>query len=395
MAQSNNMSHKNSNKIGVKALVAGKDTIKVVLLGVTILMAVTLFASAWGGYVNPLSSTFFPVLTLALPIFFIVNLVIMIGWLVLLRWKYALISFAAILLSWGSIRLVFPINFISHADKATPENSIKILSFNVMNFGPYNPNDHNPSASMRYILEQNADVVLLQEGSQERDYMQLSNVKMMAEEIEKKYPYRSDANHDLVILSKYPYTAINDTTFRRNYEMNGTSASRYQCFARGYDLQMPNGKQLRLINLHLHSMGMANEDKELYMKITNSKIDSDEEFAKIKNSIYRKLGATFKLHSHEASMVRGFIDRSPENVILCGDFNDTPASYCYRTIRGNDMSDAFLDCGFGLKHTFHDNRMYFKIDHIMYRGDIEAVDWYRDKAGASDHYPQVATFVWK
>ena len=31
----------------------------------------------------------------------------------------------------------------------------------------------------------------------------------------------------------------------------------------------------------------------------------------------------------------------------------------------------------------------------MYRGSLDAVAWKRDKSGDSDHYPQVATFVWK
>ncbi len=381
--------------IGMKSMRLGKRTIKVILLCLTVLMALLLLASACGGYVNPNSYSFFSFLTLGLPVILTINFVIMLAWLVALRWRYALISFAAIVLSWGSVRMVFPLNVFSSSVKATPENSLRVLTFNVMNFGPYDPSNHTPSASMLYILDQDADVVLLQEGSQERNYMKLSNVEMMAGELEEKYPYHSDGRHDLVILSKFPYTVINDSTLMNSPGSIKSHDPEYRYYARGYDLLLPNGRQLRLINLHLHSMGLNDSDRELYMNITQNNIDSEKEFRKIKSSLYNKLAATFKFHAHEAQMVRKFLDKSPQNVVLCGDFNDTPASYSYRTVRGDDMSDAFVDCGFGFKHTFHDKRMYFKIDHIMYRGDLEAVEWRRDKAGDSDHYPQVATFVWK
>lgn len=358
-------------------------------------MAILLVASAWGGYVNPNTFSFLSFLTLGLPIILTINFFIMIAWLVVLRWRYALISFAAIVISWGSVRMVFPINVFSSNVKATPENSLRVMTFNVMNFGPYDPSNHTPSASMRYILDQDADIVLLQEGSQERNYMKLSNIEMMADELEKKYPYHSDGRHDLVILSKYPYIVVNDTILKNAPGSLKSCNPEYLYYARGYDLLLPNGRQLRLVNLHLHSIGLDDNDKDLYMRITKNNIDNEDEFRKIKSSLYNKLAATFKIHAHEAQMVRNFLDKCPNNVILCGDFNEAPASYCYRTVRGDDMRDAFVDCGFGFKHTFHDKRMFFKIDHIMYRGNLEAVDWRRDKAGESDHYPQVATFVWK
>ena len=384
-----------TNNMDGKGLSVWKRTVKVILLCITVLVALLLVASAWGGYVNPASFSLLSVLTLALPLFLIVNTAIMIAWLVVLRWRCALIGAAAILLSWGSVRMVFPVNVFHESMKVTPENGLRVMTFNVMNFGPYNPSNHTPSLSMRYILDQDVDVVLLQEGSQERNYLRLSNVEMMAQELERKYPYHSDGRHDLMILSKYPYTVINDTILKSRPGTKRRGDPEYQYYARGYDLELPNGRQLRIVNLHLHSMGLNDSDRELYMDITKNKIDSEDEFRKIKSSLYNKISATLKFHAHEARVVRDFIDRGPANVIVCGDFNDTPASYCYRTVRGSDMSDAFVDCGFGLKHTYHDNRLYFKIDHIIYRGDLEAVAWHRDKAGDSDHYPQVATFVWK
>ena len=373
----------------MKGLKLGKITIKAVLLAITLVLAVAMLLSAWGGYVNPSHSSIFPLATLALPIVLIANVLIALVWLCLFKWKFAIIPIAAIAVTWGSVSNVCPLNLFS----SNPENNntFKVMSFNVANFGPYNPKNHEPSKSMRYILDQDADFVLLQEGSQEREYLRLSNVEMMREELEKKYPYHSDGWRDLMILSKHPYTVAADSAFDMDHEFHGGF------YAKAFDIQLPEGKQLRIVNLHLRSIGLGESDKDLYADITKRGVNAKKrsELRKIKRSLINKLRRAFTRHAKEANFVRAIIDKSPDNVIVCGDFNEVPSSYCYRTIRGDDLHDTFQDCGAGLTYTFHDRRILFKIDHILYRGDMEAVDWRRDKEGDSDHYPQVATFVWK
>ena len=367
----------------------GKNTVKIILLVITVIMAIALIASAWGGVVHPDTSRLLPLLTLGMPVVLIVNVVIMLAWLVVFKWRYALIPLAAMLCSWSPLSTVCPLNvFATNYDK---DSTFTVMTFNVANFGPYNPKNHEPSKSMRYILDQDADFVLLQEGSQERDYLRLSNVEMMRSELEQKYPYYSDGYRDLMMLSKYPYHVVPDSAFDPLHEANGG------IYAKAFDIDLPNGKQLRIISLHLRSIGMGEGDKDLYEDITRRGVNVNErsELRRIKASFYDKLRRAFERHAVEALIVRGILDSSPGNVVLCGDFNEAPSSYCYRTVRGSDMRDTFQDCGFGLTYTFHDRRMYFKIDHILYRGEMEAVDWHRDKAGDSDHYPQVATFVWK
>lgn len=371
------------------ALKIGKNTVKAILLVVTVVMALALVASAWGGVVHPHDSRLLPLLTLGMPVVLIVNVVIMLAWLVLLKWRCALIPVVAMLCSWSPLTTVCPLNIL--ATNYDNDSTFKVMTFNVANFGPYAPSNHEPSKSMRYILDQDAHFVLLQEGSQERDYLRLSNVEMMRSELERKYPYHSDGYRDLMMLSKYPYHVVPDSAFDTLHEAHGG------VYAKAFDIDLPSGKQLRIVNLHLRSIGMGENDKDLYEDITRRGVNVNErsELHRLKTSFYDKLKRAFERHAVEAQIVREILDSSPGNVVLCGDFNEAPSSYCYRTVRGDDMHDTFQDCGFGLTYTFHDRRMYFKIDHILYRGEMEAVDWRRDKTGDSDHYPQVATFVWK
>lgn len=373
----------------MKGIKIGKRSLKITLIVITSLMAIALLASAWGGLVHPAKSRILPFMTLALPLTFVINVVIMLSWLIALRWKISLITLVALLLSYQPLSTVCPMNLFSGNNEK--ENTFKVMTFNVANFGPYNPKNHEPSKSMRYILDQNADFVLLQEGSQERNYLKLSNVEMMSDELVQKYPYHSDGRRDLMIFSKYPYSVVPDSAFDALHEYKGG------LYAKAFDIELPEGHQLRIINVHLRSIGMAEGDKELYADITKGgvRVDKRSELKRIKHSFYNKLTTAFNRHAIEAELIRSIIDNSPENVILCGDFNEVPSSYCYRTICGDDMNDTFQDCGVGMTYTFHDRRMYFKIDHILYRGKMQAVDWHRDKEGDSDHYPQIATFVMK
>lgn len=366
----------------------GKITVKAVLMAVTIVLALAMLVAAWGGMVDPSKSRLLPLATLAMPVVLVANILVAVLWLLMLKWKQALVTIAAITVSWSPVSTVCPITFF--ANGTSSDSAFKVMSFNVANFGPYNPSNHEPSKSMRYILDQDAHFVLLQEGSQERNYLNLSNVEMMRQELEQKYPYHSDGYRDLMILSKYPYTVVSDSAYRQAPDNNGA------VYAKAFDLQLPGGRQLRIVNVHLHSIGMKEADKNLYADITRHGVNVNKrsELQRIKSSLFDKLNLAFVRHVEQAGVVRSLIDNSPGNVIVCGDFNDTPSSYCYRSIRGDDMHDSFQECGSGITWTFHDRRMFFKIDHILYRGEMQAVDWCRDKAGDSDHYPQVATFVW-
>ena len=370
----------------MKGLKFGKKALKLLLLTITIVMAVVLVASAWGGRVSPVDCRILPLVTLVMPLIYIINIVILISWLVVLRWKYSLISLAAVILSWAPLSTVCPLNIFPKTYEA--DSTFRVMSFNVAN---YNPRDCNPSNSMRYILDQDADFVLLQEGSHARDFLKLSNIRMMREELENKYPYHSNGRRQLLLFSKYPYHVVPDSTFTNKPNNGGIE------YVKVFDIEMPRGKQLRLVNIHLRSIKLKESDKELYVEITKHGVNVNEnnELRRIKHSLYNKLERAFLIHSDEVEVIRSIIDNSPGNVILCGDFNESPSSYSYCVIRGDDMSDTFQDCGLGMTHTYNEYRLYFKIDHILYRGDLEAVDWKRDKAGDSDHYPQVATFVWK
>lgn len=377
--------------------------LKVTFAAIAVTVAVMTIVSAYGGHLDPRGhSAVWSVATLAFPVVLAFALATTLLWLVLRQWRCAVVQVAAMLLSWPTVAVTTPmhVSAVWHNDASTDttDGQFKVLTFNVMNFGPYDGTQTERNPSMDLILRENADLVVLQEAAlSDTDFVNLPSNRMMRPQLEKAYPYHSNGYHDLVILSRYPYTVVEDTVLRNVVIERDQYGPLYHFFAKIFDVKMPHGRQLRLITVHMQSIGLTPNDKQLYMSLTNfndGTLTSRREMRAVKSSLIAKLGGAFRRRANEAHSLRTIIDASPANVIVAGDFNDTPCSYTYRTVRGDDMADAWADCGLGPTYTFNANRFYFRIDHILYRGALEAVGVKRPREGDSDHYPLVATFRW-
>lgn len=339
-----------------------------------IVLAFVLLLSAYGGRVDPVVWNLPSMLTLALPVVAILAIVMMVLLAVFKQWRAAVVLLGALLLSWPTLRLISPFN-IGHP-KADPEKTqLKVLTMNVTEFNWQKGNE--PSENMRYILDQDADIVVIQEGLVYFSFENLSTVKPMLQELYKKYPYRKKEYYDVGIISKYPFTEVKSEVL---------SQDTLNYFIKAWDVEAPGG-DLRVVNMHLSSLRFTKNDSQV---IESMNVPSDRK-GRIK-SVAQKLGYGFVTHSRQAKAVRQLLDETSGDVLVMGDMNDTPGSFAYRTVCGEDLHDAWADTGFGPIYTFHAHHLYVKIDHIFYRGDMKVLSCRRDKEGESDHYPLVAVF---
>lgn len=347
---------------------------KYILHLLAILMAFVLLLSAYGGRVDPKVWTLPSMLTLALPVVAIVAIVMMVLLAVFKRWRSAVVILGALFLSWPTLRLISPFT-ITHPDPDPDKTQLKVLTMNVTEFNW--ADGDKPSKNMRYILDQDADIVVIQEGLVYFSYEQLKTVQPMLQELYQKYPHRKKHFFDVGILSKYPFTEVRSPILAQdslNY------------FIKAWDVEAPGGT-LRVVSMHLSSLRFTTNDRRVIEAIN---VPSNRK-GRIR-SVARKLDNGFITHSRQAQSLRDFLDDSPGDILVMGDMNDTPGSFSYRTICGEDMRDAWADTGFGPIYTFHGHHLYVKIDHIFYRGDLKPLWCRRDKAGESDHYPLVALF---
>lgn len=341
----------------------------------SVIAAFVLLFAAYGGRVNPNVWTLPSMATLVLPIVALAVVVLLVLMWLFRQWRPSMLLVGAIILSWPTLRLISPIN-LTHPSADPEKTQLKVLTMNVTQFNW--SNGDRPSKNMRYILDQDADIVVIQEGLVYFSYEKLKTVKPMLDELYKKYPYRKKPYFDVGILSKYPFTEVKSPALAQdslNY------------FIKAWDVEAPGG-DLRVVSMHLSSLRFTSNDS----RVLESMNTPSGRKKRIK-SVTRKLDNGFQTHARQAQAMRNLLEESEGDVLVMGDMNDTPGSFAYRTVCGeNDLHDAWVDVGLGPIYTFHAHHLYVKIDHILYRGDMKVLSCRRDKEGESDHYPMVAVF---
>ena len=140
--------------------------------------------------------------------------------------------------------------------------------------------------------------------------------------------------------------------------------------------------------MHLQSIAFIKEDYKFIEAIQNNKETENIEPSK---NIIKRLKRAFIKRSSQANLIAAHIEDCDYPVIVCGDFNDTPNSYCYKTI-SNKLNDAFVSSGNGFGRTYTGIFPSFRIDYILYSNAFKSYKYKTIQKKFSDHYP-VSTYL--
>ena len=148
---------------------------------------------------------------------------------------------------------------------------------------------------------------------------------------------------------------------------------------------------VRVYNAHLSSIHMTATDYAISKQLTTN-AGQDPMFEKNAKKLYRKVADAAAIRQAQADSLRSHINVCPHPVIVCGDFNDTPAGYCYNTV-ARHLDDSFRKSGKGRGVTYHGSSMpNYRIDYILHSPCYLSYGYTVGKEmGISDHYPIVST----
>lgn len=259
------------------------------------------------------------------------------------------------------------------------EHHLSVLTYNTHQMGQYEKAYQN--RVIRYLQRQDADIICLQEVDVYKNdkYLTLPELRKALE----KYPYtyfdfkiyNKRHQYGLAVFSKYPLS--NKNTIR--YSSRG-NISDYCDVAVGKDT-------FRLFNNHLESNGLVVKD-----------LPDSIESAALKESVQRisdKLESARKIRQVQAKAIRAEIKQSPYPVIVAGDFNVTPLSYTYLTVRGGELRDCFLATSWGRwGATVVKRHLGVRIDYLLCSRELHPVETHIDRLNCSDHYPVTTTIGW-
>ena len=352
---------------------------------VVAIIAVLLICCAYAGKIDPQSFFLAPFLGLAFMPLLLLIAVALVGSLIWRRWVAVATVIVALIATAPVLKLFLPLNSSDEAPPvpADPAMMLKVMTYNVLAFNYNEPNlNAQPSATMRLILDANPDVVLLQEGTPGGiEWEEIPSIVPYMKEIKQKYPYCYYGSEGLNIMSRYPFTTQSLGEPRYDRSPLGYNRNNVSYLARAFDLELPSGKQLRLVDFRLQSYHLS------FGKSQNVRVSPD-----VKPSRMDRMRRSFALRGENAAELRKIIDEAPANLIVCGDMNDITASHVYRVIKGEDLTDAWADAGNGYAYTYNKFGLLYRIDHILYRGAIRALEAHRLSGGSSDHYPLMVTF---
>jgi endonuclease/exonuclease/phosphatase family metal-dependent hydrolase len=294
------------------------------------------------------------VLSLFVPVLFIIN-ALFLGYWLLMRKRKLLLSLITLLIGY----IVFgPFFGIGNHIEETTTSDLKIMTYNVWGF---NKNEwiKEPNVGDRiieFIKKENPDVLCIQEHDRIR-YKQLS-----------QYPYRSETPYSVprtiqAIFSKYPIIG------NGSLDLPGTTNN--IIFA---DI-LYEKDTIRVYNLHLQS----------YNIVPSSETFSEEESERN----YKRLVNTFAKQLEQAKIFNEHKKTSPFKNIVCGDMNNTQFSNVYR-ILSTDLQDTFLEKGSGFGLTYDLLGFPIRIDFIFSDPAFEVVSHKNYDEKLSDHYPVMA-----
>jgi endonuclease/exonuclease/phosphatase family metal-dependent hydrolase len=357
--------------------------IRNIFLIINLILVFLLFLSYLSSYVSPETAWIFAFFGLAYPYILLVNLCFVIFWILFRKW-YFLLSLLIILAGWGPLK-----KLVQLRAKKPPveirENSFRVLTYNVrlFNYYQWEKDTGVRRKMMEYIHAENPSVVCFQE------FLTLPGGNITFAGIKKgmndlpythvQYTHRipGKTNFGLATFSKYPI--INKGFIKYEQSLNGVIYS---------DIIILQDT-VRIYNCHLQSVNL----KQDYNKVLDSLIFSyDQRHLNEMKSITVKLRDAYIKRAYQTEILSRHIQASPHPVIVCGDFNDTPFSYCYYKISRN-LRDAFIASGSGIGSTYRQNFAPIRIDYVFYSAPLSSSRFLSKKTDWSDHYPVLCDFT--
>lgn len=272
--------------------------------------------------------------------------------------------------------------------QASTDQGFQVLSFNSHSLGghfltPRTFNEMNEATAEHrdWILHHPAEIQCYQEfinynGHDKHD---------LVHQIKKKgydtyFSYDSKRQNQSVvvgtlIVSKYPIVKSGDLMV----SLNGFNRITYA------DIKI-NNDTLRIVNVHLESMGLKQ-----FNPIHTSGFEARKENTKI---IWRRLKEGVFERSRQIKLLIDFIEASAYPVICVGDFNDMPYSYSYQFMK-RKMKNAFEEEGRGFGFTYNGNTLrVLRIDNQFYSARVQALDFQTlNHIKYSDHFPILGRFI--
>ncbi|MDP1726497.1 MAG: endonuclease/exonuclease/phosphatase family protein [Bacteroidota bacterium] len=344
--------------------------INIIFLVLNCIVALCLLMAYLAPYISP--ADFWPIafFGLAYPLLVPLNFLMIIYWLVQLK-KFVFISVISLLL--GINHITSYIQFFPKKNKDSRLQKINIVSFNTHYMGAYDRKNNDTTFFFQEIAALKPDIFCFQEFANLGGNYEKPLFKEFFRQYKNYYSVNADGQetgYGVSLFSRYPI-------INKGFVERINNNSNLTVFA---DIVV-NNDTIRVVSTHLKSIVF---DKEDYQTIQELRSPNEAmQVGQVKH-IGSKLKYAFISRSVQAEELKENLVNCPYKVIICGDFNDSPTSYTYRTIRG-DLKDAFKESGWGMSRTYIGKMPSFRIDYILHDPAFKSFNYRTHTINFSDH----------
>lgn len=345
---------------------------------------ISLLVSIFAKYISPVLFWLPAFFGLAFPFLFIVNLFFVLYWVAQFKPAFLFGVIAFVL----SIPTAYRYVQFSFSKEKNENHELKITSYNSMLFDLYNwtKNHETRPRIMSSLVDIKPDIICLQEfytSEQKGDFNNIDSIKHILKTSYFHSEYTTTLRkHDhwgIATFSKYPIIKKGKIIFN--------TTSNNICI---YSDIVVNRDTLRIYNVHLQSVSFSKKDNQFLEDVISEKRNAENEMENSKN-ILRRLKRAFLKRTMQVDMIVMHMKLCPYKMVLCGDFNETAASYSYQQLSRN-LNDAFVEKGLGFGRTYAGKWPQFRIDYILHDKKLHCSDYRRSDETYTDHYPITAYF---
>lgn len=363
---------------------------KFLLLAITAVLALSLIFSFLAKIFPPSFSSTIAYSGLLFPYILIANVIMVVVWLIV-DYTWALVPVLAILLNINNIDKHFQMRGLDKPVVCV--SCLKVMSYNVQAFNIYHQDQKSLNEKViQFFKDEQPDILCIQEYSYDKSgKLGFKSTESIVDALKIKdnekthrvlLPYENKLGYQFGMAVFSKYRIINS-----GYVETEDNSSNKSMFV---DIRF-NGDTLRVYNIHLASMHLETSDYETGKAMLSGIYDSTTNDRA--QNLFNKISAAYELRQQQAKTIRKHIKSCPYPVILCGDFNDSPASYSYNHIV-QGFKDSFRSSGKGTGTTYAGRDLpSFRIDYIahdkMFNNFQHTVCRNLD---VSDHYP-IYTYI--
>ncbi len=336
----------------------------IILAGANLATLLLMWAVCMSTYIDPVQHPRISQAGLLFPIFLCINLAFILVWLLVSK-RWLLLPLLGLASCWSYIRDYCPLN-LNHDHTG---NSVLVLSYNVASLVATPSETSDGYKAVDYIAASGADIICLQECPGGGTVFNSLKHKMDS------LGYHMKHDMSMCIISRWPF--VGDVVYRTGGAYGNGSLAWSVCM---------EGDTILVINNHLQSNGISNEEKNVYAGAIDS-YDKDKMKTSGKLLFSRLTQAASKRAVQTDSVCRVIGRHSGQRIIAAGDLNDTPISYTYQSI-SRHLSCAYRESGNGLGFSFTGKGFPVRIDHIFVSNHWQIGSTYVDSSiRASDHLP--------